>query len=125
MTTETKEAPGQVTCRKCGATYTPSFFRDFYPDGNDPKIGRCESCMMAEAFAPKAPVPIDKDRLEPVCKLGSGKICCSFLIAGTGGFQCAKGSAFESAIRERREAKTMGAMGDNCQGPLEYKPNVA
>lgn len=125
MTTDTKESPSQVTCRKCGATYTPSFLRDFYPDGDDQKIGRCEGCMMAEAFAPKGPVLIDKDKLEPVCKLGSGKTCCSFLAADGDGFKCVKGSSLEATIRERREAGTMGAMGDHCQGPPDYKPITA
>jgi hypothetical protein len=122
VATETKETPSQVTCRKCHATYTPSFVRDFYPDGDDPKIGQCESCMMAELFALKEPVLIQEDKLKSVCKLGGGVATCSFLCADGGGFKCAKGSSLELSIRERHEAGTMVAKGDNCQGPPDYKP---
>lgn len=50
-----------------------------------------------------------------VCKLGQGPACCAFLTMRNG-FECAKGTPIEAAIRERLEAGTMGAKGDNCPG---------
>lgn len=120
--TEAAEATRTVTCRKCHDTYVPNFIKDFYPDSKDnPEIGLCEGCMMREAFAPKAPMAIDPDKVSTVCGLGSGKATCSFLVL-SGQFECAKGTSLERSIRLRREAGTMGAMGDNCQGPPGYKP---
>lgn len=122
MTTQAAEAQSEVTCRKCGATYVPTFMRDFYPDGDNPKVGQCERCMMRAAFAPQGPVLIQEDKLESVCRLSMGAETCSFLCADSGGFKCAKGSSLEPILRERREAGTMVAKGDNCQGPPDYKP---
>jgi hypothetical protein len=119
MSVQTADTSKEVTCRECGATYVPNFVRDFYPDGADPKIGRCESCVMSQAFSPKK---IDADKLKSVCKLGEQQETCSYLIAGADGFECAKGSSLHREIQQRREAGTIRAMGDNCQGPPDYKP---
>ena len=51
-----------------------------------------------------------------VCKLGQGKETCSFLFTSPRGFECAKGTVMEAMIRGRRQAKTMNAPGDNCEG---------
>ena len=117
----------EVTCRKCHATYVPSFIRDFYPDGKDPKVGLCESCMMQENFGPKEPpkepVDIPEEKIKTLCKPGDGAATCSFLLAGRGArFSCSKGTAFQATIDNRRAAGTMGAKGDNCSGPPDYKP---
>ena len=122
-TTQGDDASERVTCRICHATYIPSFLRDFYPDGDDPSVGRCESCLLSRALAPKDPVPIDKSQLESLCKLGA-EGTCSFLVFDRC-FACAKGSSLEAVIRERREAGTMRAKGDNCQGAPEYRPMTA
>lgn len=50
-----------------------------------------------------------------ICKIGQGPECCSFLMMGAGGWQCAKDDPFmESQIIMRRP--TMKAKGDNCPG---------
>ena len=117
-------AAEQVTCRKCKRTFTPSFAFDFYPDGDDPKVGMCESCTMAAAFgAPSGdPSPLPDGHEEGVCKKGQGAETCSFLGFGRGGFKCLKGSSFESAIQERRREGSMAAKGDNCSGPPDFRP---
>ena len=50
-----------------------------------------------------------------VCKIGEGKDCCRFLVAGHNGLECAKGTEFENIINARRGEMT--AQGDNCDGP--------
>jgi len=59
---------------------------------------------------------IGEDHLKSVCKLGEGEACCSFLMMGGGGFECAKGTPFEKPIRDRLAEGTMNAKGDNCTG---------
>lgn len=53
-----------------------------------------------------------------VCRLGEGSWCCSFLLGGPEGFECAKGTTAEVVIKQRRDAGTFVAMGDNCKGWL-------
>jgi len=109
------------TCRVCEKTFVPSFIFDFYPDGEDPSVGRCERCMMTELFKKPDPVSVTPEHAETVCKSGKGEIACSFLGLGEGGFSCLKKSSFESAIQERRRAGSIGAKGDNCSGPPDFK----
>lgn len=68
---------------------------------------------------------LTKEHLADVCKLGKGAATCSFLTMGGGGFECAKGTAFEAAIRQRWAAGTMGAKGDNCSGPPDFAPALS
>jgi len=116
----------QVTCRKCKRTFVPSFMFDFYPDGEDPAVGLCESCLMAQAFANVSPrnepFELPAGYKDDVCRVGKGKATCSFLIAGAGGLCCAKGSTFEAPLRKRREEGSMGALGDNCSGSPDFTP---
>ncbi|MEK7498452.1 MAG: hypothetical protein AAB611_01170 [Patescibacteria group bacterium] len=56
-----------------------------------------------------------------VCKLGQGTNVCSFLILSAEGFECAKGTTWQAQIAERRAAKSMTAMGDNCSGPPNFE----
>ncbi len=114
----------QVTCRKCHATYVPSFRRDFYADGADPKVGLCEACMMSKEFSPQSqnPHPLPEGYEKTVCKLGQGAVTCSFLICGDNGFVCAKSSSFESGIRQRLVAGTLEAKGDHCSGSPDFTP---
>lgn len=112
----------RVTCRSCGATYVPDFARDFYPDGEDPKVGRCEGCMMRSLFQvnTKEPHVLPSGHLETVCKFRQGEATCSFLVIGGDGSKCGKDSSFEKMIRQRRSEGTMGAKGDNCSGPPNF-----
>lgn len=122
---ELKEtAQEAVTCRVCGTTYVPSFFNDFYADGVDPKIGRCERCFLTEVLARPRPIIIPEDKFFLLCKAGKGEATCSFLILGKGGFMCAKGTDFQPEIDRRRAAGKMGAMGNNCSGSPKYEPIV-
>jgi hypothetical protein len=116
---EESQTAKSVTCRKCRRTYIPDFVFDFYPDGDDPSVGLCEKCMLDEAFEPKK---IEQEKLTSLCRLGSGREACSFLMAGAGGFACAKGSASGALIYQRREVGTMNAIGDYCGGPPTYTP---
>jgi hypothetical protein len=60
---------------------------------------------------------IAKLHIDTVCKLGQGPECCSYLIVGKDGFQCAKDNPiFRGIIKSRREEGTIGAMGDGCDG---------
>lgn len=115
----------QVTCRKCRLAFVPSFTFDFYQDGEDPKVGLCENCMMKEAFTSQEPSgdpsPLPAGYDVAVCKFGKGQATCSFLIVSGDGLQCLKGSSLESAIRQRRQEDSMGAKGDNCSGPPDFQ----
>lgn len=116
----------EVTCRECGFSFVPSFVFDFYPDGKDPKVGRCENCFMAKALGTQAPTnsnnptPISEGHAKTVCKFGQRATTCSFLGMTGSQFHCLKGSEFESNIKQRREEGSMGAMGDNCSGPPDF-----
>ena len=124
------DAESERTCRKCKLTFTPSFRFDFYEDGtDDPKVGICERCMMNEAFADQKPTndpsPIPAGYEMTVCKIGKGRETCGFLGMSGVKFQCLKGSSFESKIRERQRQNSLGAKGDNCSGPPEFKQTTA
>lgn len=54
------------------------------------------------------------EHVEKVCKVGQGKECCRYLMAGPDGFECAKGTGFAKHIDLR--VHTMTAQGDNCEG---------
>jgi len=115
----------QATCRKCNLTFVPSFTFDFYPDGEDPNVGLCETCMLNEALGrPKTPnngpVPLPAGYEETVCKRGQRNLTCSFIGATGSGFHCLKGTAFEPEINRRRAEGSIGARGDNCSGPPDF-----
>ena len=63
---------------------------------------------------------IDPDKTKSVCRIGQGASTCAFLLCGARGFECAKGTGFESLVREN--LPKMIAQADNCQGPPEYLP---
>ncbi|MEK7640376.1 MAG: hypothetical protein AAB389_00040 [Patescibacteria group bacterium] len=66
-------------------------------------------------------MPILSDKqVEKVCGLGKGEKTCSFLTMSAYGFECAKKTAIEKIIKERREAGTMNAQGNNCSGPPNF-----
>ena len=49
---------------------------------------------------------------EKTCRLGQGKKCCSYLVLGPKGFECAKGDpVLFSAISHKIEAGAMQAKG--------------
>lgn len=62
--------------------------------------------------------------VKQVCRPGAGNACCSYLLMpteGPGGFTCAKWPGNEEArayFSARREARTMVAQGDNCDGEV-------
>jgi len=55
------------------------------------------------------------------CKLGQKAKCCSYLACGPEGFGCLKGGSLKKVIDQRRAAKSMRAMGDNCKGYSDEK----
>lgn len=55
-----------------------------------------------------------------VCLMGQGALCCSYLLIGSTGACCAKGTGFQALIEKRRAEKSMLSMGDNCSGPDEF-----
>lgn len=57
-----------------------------------------------------------------ICKLGQGPPCCSYLVVGPQGLECAKLGSLRTLIDTRRAAGTMKAMGDNCDG---QPPNMS
>lgn len=60
-----------------------------------------------------------------VCKIGQGNKCCRYLVMGTEGFECAKGTSLQVHLDERVYNNTMTAQGDNCEGktPKELNDN--
>ncbi len=67
---------------------------------------------------------IANDHVMSVCRSSTPGATCSYLTMSINGWECAKGTPFEDVIHQRREAGTMNAMGDNCQGPPDFKPVV-
>lgn len=66
---------------------------------------------------------ISKEHVESLCRPGKGPATCSFLGAGPEGWKCVKDDpGISVVIQQRREAKTIGAMADNCSGPPDFKP---
>lgn len=61
---------------------------------------------------------LTNEHMESVCKIKKGEETCSYLIAGSDGFECAKLSdtGIANQIDDRREEDTMTAKGDNCGG---------
>lgn len=121
----------QVTCRRCGKSFFPSFEHDFYPDGDDPAIGQCERCLMNSFFGSKTirhPQRLSMAQAEALCRPGKGSQTCCFVLLNNGGYECAKGSCFEHALRARLakdEPGTEDAMvsrSDNCSGPPDFRP---
>lgn len=61
-----------------------------------------------------------------LCGMGEGEACCSFLLAGADGFECAKApgnEGFRRTLESRRAAGTMVAKADRCSGPPAFKVN--
>lgn len=116
-----------VTCQVCNRTYTPSPEDDFYTDGNNPTIGRCEMCLIVEGFsAPEKPDPVplpSEEHVLQVCKRGQGPLTCRYLIFGATEVACAKGTDIGVIIDQRSVEGTMKSKGDNCSGPPGFKPN--
>lgn len=110
----------EVTCMDCEEKFVPSSAFDFYPDGDDPKIGRCEKCLMAKAFDKPSESPLPPNYEDTVCKPRKGEETCSFLGMTGKGFHCLKNSSWEKEIRQRRSEGSMGAKGDNCSGPPDF-----
>ncbi len=63
------------------------------------------------------------DTWRNICKLGQGKDCCRYLIAGGVGFQCAKlETEAKKILDERVAAGQMSAQSDNCKGVPMFEP---
>ncbi|TSC81683.1 MAG: hypothetical protein G01um101419_774 [Parcubacteria group bacterium Gr01-1014_19] len=63
---------------------------------------------------------LDDKQVKKVCGLGNKEKTCSFLMMSADGFECAKKTAIEAVINQRRDAGTMNAKGDNCSGPPNF-----
>jgi hypothetical protein len=59
---------------------------------------------------------IPDDTLHSICKIGQGKACCRYVIAGPGGIECAKHTDLRNLLDKRVAAGTFVAQGDNCAG---------
>lgn len=65
---------------------------------------------------PLPPNIIPVIHLDHVCLIGKGEATCAYLFADAAGIQCAKGTPIADIITARREAGTLKAKGDNCDG---------
>lgn len=65
---------------------------------------------------------VEATHVQNVCRSQKPGGTCSFLMMGGDGWECAKDTPFESALRARSEKRVMNAMGDNCSGPPDFKP---
>ena len=54
---------------------------------------------------------IEVSQAAEICNLGKGEKCCAYLIMGSDGFECAKGTGFQPGIDERLKEGTMKAKG--------------
>jgi len=63
---------------------------------------------------------LNEFHVKNVCKFGKKEETCSFLAMGGEGLMCTKGTSLEFIIQQRREQKSMRAMGDNCSGPPDF-----
>jgi hypothetical protein len=54
--------------------------------------------------------------IKQICKMGQGKDCCRYLMAGAKGFICGKHTSAKPLLDERVATNTMIAQGDNCGG---------
>ena len=59
---------------------------------------------------------IESEYVKETCKIGQGNNCCAFLVMGSAGFECAKGTPSQQIIDLRLAEGTMNAQGDNCGG---------
>ena len=62
---------------------------------------------------------IPGDYVKDICKIGQGELCCSYLLMGPDGYECAKWDkniGFRRAIEIRRANGTIKSLGDNCNG---------
>jgi len=59
---------------------------------------------------------LSAEHVKKTCKFGEGESACSYIVISSQGVMCAKGTIIEGIIDDRREAGTMSAKGNNCQG---------
>jgi hypothetical protein len=117
------ESVEKNTCRNCGLVFVPSIEFDFYPDGDDQKIGLCENCLLKIIlYGDQIPIPIGHEK--NMCLIGSGSTTCSFVGFAENKWNCLKGSSLESTIREKIRDGSITAKGDNCSGPPDFKKNT-
>lgn len=69
-----------------------------------------------------AEVKLTHEQVRNLCLMGQGPKTCSFLMYGPRGFACSKGTELQPFVENRRETKTITAMGDNCDGPPSFTP---
>jgi hypothetical protein len=56
------------------------------------------------------------DFVKQTCKIGQGAVCCRYLGADGGGFDCLKLTSLRAYLDERVALGTITARGDNCEG---------
>lgn len=59
---------------------------------------------------------IQKLYVKETCKLGQGSDCCAYLVMGTEGFECVKGTTLAYQIELNLAEGSWNAKGDNCAG---------
>lgn len=58
-----------------------------------------------------------KEYVYTVCKIGQGKQCCSYLLVGSKGFECAKlDDKALKLLKSRIDSGQMVSQGNNCEG---------
>ena len=60
------------------------------------------------------PLKIPMEEVKTICKLGQGTECCRYLVCGTSGFECVKGTDTGRFLDSRVAKGTITARGDNC-----------
>lgn len=61
--------------------------------------------------------PVPEAFLTSVCKIGKGRECCRYLVAGAGGMECAKlQKTLKLQIDRSVAVGVFTAQGDNCEG---------
>ncbi len=59
--------------------------------------------------------------LHKVCLVGQGADCCRYILGGSSGFKCAKGTFLATALDARID---MVAKGNNCNGEDDIKEHL-
>jgi hypothetical protein len=56
------------------------------------------------------------EHVKDICKVGQGRKCCRYLLAGAEGFECAKLTEIKPVIDKKVRAGTFTSRGRGCLG---------
>ena len=54
--------------------------------------------------------------VKETCKIGQGNDCCAYLVMGTEGFECVKGTTLAYQVELYLASGEWTSQGDNCAG---------